>query len=303
MKKKFTISAVLILITFIGFAQCPSFFKRNNGQGTCGMQSEIRMYFTTCTSNPPAIDSIYINGVKAGVTVAPPNDSKCASKGYVSYCFNGDLPPAHSLKVFFTYTTSSVSTNIVCNVPEGSVAPVVLSNYEIQRNSANTVTVTWETQQELNASGFEIQRSTNNSSFETVGIVPGRTSNSSTLQFYSFADNSNNLKEVSFYRIKMIDKDNSYTLSATKTVKGSLGKSDFIVFPNPSAGNAKITITDLSEQTNVMLLDNSGRLIKQTTLINTNSLELNNLQKGGYIIKITGKESGVTSTKKLSVIN
>ena len=133
--------------------------------------------------------------------------------------------------------------------------------------------------------------------------MASKSSNSSTKQVYSFVDNSNNLKEVSFYRLKMIDKDNSFSLSSTKTVKGSAGKSDFTVFPNPSAGSAKVTISDLNEPTTVMVLDNSGRLIKQAILINSNTVEINNLQKGGYFIKIIGKESGATTIKKLSVIN
>jgi hypothetical protein len=304
MKKKFTLSAVLILITFIGFSQCPSFFRRNNGNGTCSMESQIKMYYTTCPSTLLTMDSIYVSGIKADLTIGAPDASKCAKNGYVSYCFNGNLPPASSLKVFFTYEGSGgVSEHISCVVVEGNVAPVVLSNFEVQRSAASSVTVTWKTQQEINTSGFEIQRSTNNSDFETIGIVSSKNSNGSVPQLYSFTDNSNSSKEVSFYRIKMIDKDNSFSLSSTKTVKGSIAKSDFTVFPNPSAGNAKITITDLSEPTNVMVVDNAGRVIKQAVLTTSNSVEISNLQKGGYFIKIIGKESGATTVKKLSVIN
>lgn len=304
MKRKFTLSAVFILITFISLAQCPSFFRRNNGNGTCSMESQIKMYYTTCPSTSLMMDSIYVSGVKADLTIGTPDASNCAKNSYVSYCFNGNLPPAGSLQVFFTYDGGGgVSQHISCFVPEGNVAPIVLSDFETQRSGASTVTVTWKTQQESNASGFEIQRSSNNSTFETIGIVSSKNSNSSTSQFYSFIDNSNSSKEVSFYRIKMIDKDNSFSLSSTKMVKGSLGKSDFTVFPNPSSGSAKITISDLNEPTNIVILDNSGRLIKQTVLINSNSVEINNLQKGGYFIKITGKESGITTVKKLSVVN
>ncbi len=301
MKKKFTFSAVLILITFIGFAQqCPTFFRRNNGNGTCGMESEIKMYFATCPVTAPLVDSVYVNGVKQNLVISSPNTSKCASSGYISYCFNGNLPPVSGIQVFFNYGTVN-GTGTSCFVPEGGPLPVLLSSFEIQRKGTSVI-ASWETQQELNSSRFEIQRSSNNSAFETVGIVASKNSNSSIPQFYSFTDNSNSSKEVSFYRIKLIDIDAAFTFSATKAVKGSAGTTDFVVFPNPSAGNAKITITDLSEPTNIMIFDNSGRLIKQTTLISSNSFEINNLQKGGYTIKITGEKSGTSSVKKLSVI-
>lgn len=300
MKKNFTFSAILTLMTFISFAQCPTYFKRNNGNGTCGGASQIQLFFAVCPGTPAAIDSIFANGTKANLIISSPDASKCASKGYVSYCLTGNLPPAGSLKIYFNHGGGIVT---VCTVPEGGVTPVVLTNFEIQRKDANTVAATWETEQELNSSRFEIERSTDNITFETIGTVSSKNSNSNTRQYYSFADNSNNQKGVSLYRIKMIDKDNTFTFSSTKTVKGSMGKSDFVIFPNPSTGNAKITISDFNEPTNIMILDNSGRLIKQATITNSNSFEINNLQRGNYIIKTIGEKSGEGSVKKLSVIN
>ena len=79
-------------------------------------------------------------------------------------------------------------------------------------------------------------------------------------------------------------------------------KADFVIFPNPSVGNAKITISDLSEPTRIQLLDNSGRLVKTLMLNNTNTVELNGLQKGAYMVRIIGSVSGNTETRKLTVI-
>jgi hypothetical protein len=101
----------------------------------------------------------------------------------------------------------------------------------------------------------------------------------------------------------MIDKDGAFTYTETKTVKGLGATFDFAIFPNPSHGNTNVTINGLNEPTVVQLLDVSGRLIKSITLINTNTTQLNNLQKGSYFVRITGKVTGTTSVKKLSVIN
>jgi hypothetical protein len=307
MKKKFTISAVFILITFIGFAQCPSYFMRNNGNGICASTgSEIRMYYTSCPDSIPKIDSIYANGVNTNVTMLGFDASNCAKKGYISYCISSNLPPANGIEVFFTYGSLTGNKSVTCSVPEGGPTPgptpVILSTFEVQRTDKNIVTATWKTEQEINSSRFEIQRSSNNSVFETVGTVVSPNSNSNIVQSYSFTDN-NSLNEVSFYRIKMIDKDNSFTYSPIKTVKGTIGATDFSVYPNPSIGSAKITISDMSEPTKVMIFDFSGRLINQKEITNSNTLEINNLQKGGYIIKVTGEISGASSVKKLTVIN
>ena len=303
MKKKFTITAVLISMAFISFAQvCPSNFKRNNGNGICKSGAEIQMYFKVCPSPVPLIDSIYVNGVNTNVSMVNVDSSKCASKGYISYCISGDLPPANSLQVFFKYGNIIGGTTIICNVPESGPLPVVLSNFDVQRQNINTVTATWKTEQEINSNRFELQRSSNNSQFETVATVLSKNSNSSIAQFYSLTD-PNTLAEVSLYRIKMIDKDNSFSYSSVKAVKGNGQTSDFVVFPNPSIGNAKISITNASEPTKVMIFDNSGRVIKQTGFTNSNSVDINNLPRGGYIIKVIGERTGSSSVKKLTVID
>jgi len=305
MKKKFTISAALVLISFIGFSQCPSYFTRNNGNGTCGAEAQIKMYFPSCPVTAPSIDSVYLNGQKANIAFFAPDDSKCANQGYVSYCFSGDLPPASSIKVYFNFGVVDGDTT-GCNVPSGPEAgptPVVLSSFDAQRGGLTSVTVNWKTEQEINSKGFEIQRSSDNINFEPVGFVSSKTANSSLAQYYSFTDNSNNVKGTSFYRLKMVDLDNTFAFSSIKTVKGSGLQAEVNVFPNPASSNSKITVGNLSESTNVRVFDNTGRLIQQITSTNSNSVDLNHLQKGSYFIKITGLETGTSTVKKLSIIN
>lgn len=304
MKKNFTISAILLLISFAGFSQCPTFFKRNNGNGTCGAEAEIRMYFPSCPVVVPKIDSIYTNGVKADIQIYPPDASKCSSKGYISYCFGGDLPGVDAIQVFFDFDVSSSTPSSSCNVttdPEAGPTPVVLTSFDAER-SGSAVTVNWKTEQEFNSKGFEIQRSSDNINFETVGFVNSKSSNSSIVQYYSFTDNSNTASGTSYYRIKMIDLDNTFSFTAIKTVKGSGFQAEVKVFPNPARANAKITVGNLSEPSSIRVFDNTGRLIQQISSTST-SVDLNHLQKGNYFIKITGLQTGSSTVKKLAVIN
>ena len=80
-------------------------------------------------------------------------------------------------------------------------------------------------------------------------------------------------------------------------------KAELMIYPNPSVGNARITISDVSEPTRIEVLDNAGRLIKNLMLNNTNSVELNGLLKGAYTVRIIGSVSGNTEVRKLTVIN
>jgi len=203
-----------------------------------------------------------------------------------------------------TYPAGSVGPTPIhktCGLPSPGILPVVLSGFDMQRNN-NDVVATWQTQQENNSSRFEIERAYENASFQKIGSVEAAgTSNS--LKTYTFSDNSNMSKGASFYRIKMIDKDGTFTYTETKSVKGSGANFDFAIFPNPAIGNTNVTINGLNEQTEVQLLDVSGRLVKSVTLNNTNTTQLNNLEKGSYFVRITGKVTGTTSVKKLFVIN
>ena len=75
------------------------------------------------------------------------------------------------------------------------------------------------------------------------------------------------------------------------------------MFPNPSNGNAKVTISDISESTEIQLVDLSGRVLKNVIISNSNTVELNSLKKGMYMIRIVNKNSGESTTQKLSVVN
>ena len=101
----------------------------------------------------------------------------------------------------------------------------------------------------------------------------------------------------------MVDLDATFKLSETRAVKGTAAVSDFTVFPNPSNGYAKISIADVTEATTVEVIDNAGRVIKTIALKNSNTVEVNGLQNGIYLVRITNKNTGDAVTKKLSVSN
>jgi hypothetical protein len=208
------------------------------------------------------------------------------------------------MTVFLTYrngTTGDIIGSTTCDVASTGPAPVILSNFGIQRNNNNEVSASWQTQQESGSSRFEIERAYDNASFERIGTVMAAGSSSIT-KIYTFSDKSNSSRDISFYRIKMIDKDGAFSYTETKSVKGSGATADIVVFPNPCRGNARITITELSEPMEVQLMDVSGRLVKSVTLTNSNTAEIYNLQKGSYFVRIAGKISGEMHVRKLSVV-
>jgi len=96
------------------------------------------------------------------------------------------------------------------------IVPVELISFT-HRIVNGKVILDWVTATELNNLGFEIQRSTDNNIFVTVGFVEGN-GNSTSNKYYSFTDE--NIIGKVFYRLKQVDYDGSYNYSQIIEVDG-----------------------------------------------------------------------------------
>ena len=205
------------------------------------------------------------------------------------------MPPASLWNIYF-HAPGSINA-YSCEVPEGSVLPIGLKTFGASRNGGSVV-LNWQTTYESNAQNIEIQKKSG-AGFVTVGVVPATNNlNGST---YSFVD-KNSSAAVSEYRLRLLSKDAEAAFSEVRAVKGMGAAVDFTVFPNPAVRNAKIAITDISEPTDVQVIDNVGRVVKSITINNSNTVELNNLQVGVYRVRLVNKTSGGAVTKSLTVI-
>ena len=86
----------------------PVSFKRNNGNGTCGSEAQIRVAFNLLPDYLPAIEEIKYEGRTIPVVFGDIDASQLAKKGYVSYCIlSGNIPPAIKLAIKFHYLGSN----------------------------------------------------------------------------------------------------------------------------------------------------------------------------------------------------
>jgi hypothetical protein len=167
------------------------------------------------------------------------------------------------------------------------------------RNIDNKVELNWTTVQEINNKGFEIERSTNNETFSSIGFVKGR-ENSLVINKYNFVDeliNLNNLELFSdklHYRLKQIDLNGNYNYSKTISVEAPkiFGVT---IYPNPFTENFTLTINSnsASQLVNVVLCDITGRIILDKSFITNDkqfNYEITDMKTsniGVYIAKIT----------------
>lgn len=307
--KKITLLLCTIAINIFAFAQntpCPDI--QSHGF------SPISSTGTTCTSQVYAFATgdvaankslnikVYIGNAVTGTLVADdcflvPGGS--TSTKYESSVFSA--PCDATITYVLARSTNSTCSGQTCGTTitiDGGPLPISLNSFFATRTNG-VVKLNWKTASEINAKAFIIQRSTG-ASFIDVATVPA--SNNTNGSSYSYLDN-NNSKTISQYRLKMVDIDGSFKNSEIKIVKGSSETSDFTIFPNPSNGDVKVNISDISGPTDVQLIDNTGRILQNKLMTNTNTVDYNNLQKGMYMIRIINKTNGEILTKKLTVVN
>lgn len=310
--KIFTLSIAMLLLSVMAFAQtnpCPNIVLYHYGV--------ISTSGTNCTSTV----KVTANGIgvsaQKGLMVEVYQGAVAPGNLLVSNCFTvlgGSANAVYETSSFtlpcnapITYViTRTTASNGTCNggtctgssiiTVDGGTLPIKLSSFYAKRNGSS-VSLTWTSETEINAKEYVVERNMGNG---FVAIATVAATNNGGGSSYSYVDN-NISKTVSQYRLKLVDKDAIYKLSEIKAVKGTAAVSDFTVYPNPSMGHAKISITDISEATNVDVIDNAGRVVRSIELKNSNSVEVNNLQSGIYLVKITNKATGDVITKKLTV--
>jgi hypothetical protein len=165
--------------------------------------------------------------------------------------------------------------------PAGSTLPVKLKSFSGSLSN-NSVTLKWETESEINFDYFQVERSTNGSSFTAIGSKDAAAS-ASLSSAYDYADDlRNESSNVFYYRLKIIDKDGRFEYSNVIMLrKDKKALKNLFLTPNPvrgTAANARIeTVT--SGVITLRIADMNGRILHQQT---------NNVSAGVNSISITG---------------
>jgi len=213
---------------------------------------------------------------------------------------------------------------------ENGVTGLVFSG---QRKKPTEVKLNWTTQTEINVSGFQVQRRLENEAdFSDRAFVnsqaPGGTSYSQLS--YQHTD-ANSYTDISYYRLKIVNLDNTFTYSneiavAAKTTGGngnggggngggnggggngngggnnrSAGnetgfekieqQAKITVGPNPNNGNFWFIVSDIDKETTAMLYTVDGKIVKQFKVIDQQKQQVNGLMNGLYMLKVSGMEA------------
>ncbi len=220
--------------------------------------------------------------------------------GYLPY---SNRNPSVGLPLIVEVTVPLRSNTTIAKIVNNcGIMPIKFSSFFVQQLK-DRILLNWQTEMEQNSKGFEVQRKQGSGDFKTIAFVPSQAlyGNSNQLLNYIYEDIDNQtLFSQIFYRIKQVDLDGNSSLSEIRFIKNNLSKITVLVYPNPSNGKAKISLSDRIGPVDIKLIDMNGREIKEWFGI-INQLQLDIAQPGFYILKVLLKDTGEMHITKIIV--
>jgi uncharacterized delta-60 repeat protein len=138
--------------------------------------------------------------------------------------------------------------------------PVELTAFTATAEGPQTVRLAWVTASERNSARFEVERSLDGRSFQTIGTVPAAGS-SSTRRTYSLPDQQLPAgASPLYYRLRQVDLDGTAAYSTVQVVtRAGQSRPALTLAPNPTQGTT--TLHGAATDTPVQVFDAVGRLV------------------------------------------
>ncbi len=197
----------------------------------------------------------------------------------------GDHGPTPASHTDFIWASGLESPGLFNN---NQVLAVDLIDFQaIQEN--DLALLSWQTLSEVNNHGFDIQKSVDGYTFETIGFIPGM-GTSNRVHHYHYTDSM--FSRSCYYRLKQVDHDGTITFSHIIALKQTGSDFDqFLIFPNPTILDLHITTlnSEKSRSINAQLISIQGKKILQTRgdlvkIRNQINRCLKTLQSGVYVL-------------------
>ena len=167
------------------------------------------------------------------------------------------------------------------------ILPVNFTNFNA-RLSEKQVHLSWETGWEKNSREFVIERSVDMVSFAEIGKVDASGETDSRKQ-YAFTDPEPH-RGASYYRLKMVDQDGTYTYSQVRDVFFADSSAELVVAPNPASPDVIRIQKHFSGTADITLKDIYGRQIPVQLVYSEinylNLLPYNPLASGVYVLTL-----------------
>jgi Secretion system C-terminal sorting domain/CARDB len=233
------------------------------------VNGDILVQYNDAESTAPAVTPI-TNFCSVGI------ENEDGTKG-ILYRLNGSGGPVFGSPLALQFYTRPLSP-----------VPVSLLRFFAEKGKLSNK-LYWTTTQEINSKTFKIERSNNGVDFTSIGEIKASSNSNSTVN-YSFTDHAV-FQGANFYRLQMLNTDNSFRYSNTVSVTNEL-QQELTIYPSPSSG--EINIWFKSEKISpavIQIYDMNGKLVFNKKLlankgINSTVASISALAAGNYTVKI-----------------
>ncbi|MBS1605188.1 MAG: T9SS type A sorting domain-containing protein [Bacteroidetes bacterium] len=178
--------------------------------------------------------------------------------------------------------SASTSTSSISTLPVGLTGFTAALENNITR-------LNWSTAIESNSSYFDVEYSTDNNSWMTIGTVQAA-GNSTTGRTYAFT-HTHPAAGNNFYRLRMIDQDGTFTYSKVDEV--SVEEPSRITFyPNPVRSSCTVNTNSTTPQSLSLLTLDGRMLLQNNSFVSGGSIDLSRYPNGVYLLVLrsaTGK--------------
>ncbi len=186
--------------------------------------------------------------------------------------------------------------------------PVELITFE-GAEEKGTIALYWATASEINNDYFEVQRSRDGVTFETIGTVSGH-GTTNKIKEYQFSDTNPGLGD-NFYRLKQVDFDGAFEYHETILVSNSyvLYTLDAAIYPNPVVPhnmNLRVDTNDSDHTIGVQIVNMSGQVYYQEEMTSFGQIDQQiqpnrTMEPGLYFLVV--KQGGNVKKQKLIIRN
>ena len=199
----------------------------------------------------------------------------------------------------YTYTVKSsrsgcmpkaTSTTIFSDNP----LPVSLVNFAVNKEG-KAAQLKWQTTSETNSDRFEIEHSPDGKNWNNIGIVKSNGDTYQSISYYSFTDN-NPVSGENLYRLKMIDRDETFAFSAIRSVRFER-EITVSVYPNPASNKLVIATENWKDIKYVQILNITGNVVFDSGSKPEPEIDITSLTQGSYLVRLISKNGAFETLK------
>lgn len=189
--------------------------------------------------------------------------NKWNDQGYNTTSYSATLSGTKNMVL--EYYENAGANHVSFNISGGTILPVTLTGFEGAMKSNHQVELSWKTMMERGIDHYEVERSANGLNFAGIGSLLSETTTTTNdyQLIYNFTD-EDPLPGTSYYRIKVVGKDNLINQSPIVQISNNLIHGTKI-YPTLIQNNTVFVETDkILRNARLEFFDLSGKKLSET---------------------------------------